>query len=77
MSNLLLLLINFICRSTVVDEFKDVVQHTLVHMHIPFSFDSDIVRLYFGKNHDRNVSYNEFTQLVNVRYSVFDSKQSM
>ncbi|KAI0233277.1 Calcium-binding mitochondrial carrier protein Aralar1 [Lamellibrachia satsuma] len=47
------------------DEFKDVVQHTLVHMHIPFSFDSDIVRLYFGKNHDRNVSYNEFTQLVN------------
>jgi len=47
-----------------------VVEHTLVHMHLPFSFSSDFVRLYFGKKLDRHVSYNEFTQLLNVSASV-------
>jgi solute carrier family 25 aspartate/glutamate transporter 12/13 len=46
------------------DEFEDVLRHTELHAHIPFNFDSHFIRMHFGKDHKRNVSYTEFTQLL-------------
>uniref|UniRef100_T1JI93 EF-hand domain-containing protein n=1 Tax=Strigamia maritima TaxID=126957 RepID=T1JI93_STRMM len=47
-----------------VDEFEDVVKQTVLHHRIPFDFESDFVKLYFGKEKKRAVSYSEFSQFL-------------
>uniref|UniRef100_A0A4D5RA99 Calcium-binding mitochondrial carrier protein Aralar1 n=1 Tax=Scolopendra viridis TaxID=118503 RepID=A0A4D5RA99_SCOVI len=46
------------------DEFEDVIQQTVLHQRIPFNLDSDFVKLYFGKDRKRAVSYVEFSQFL-------------
>jgi len=48
------------------DEFEDVLRHTVLNNHIPFDFDSHFVRMHFGKDRQRSISYAEFTQLLHV-----------
>ena len=37
---------------------------TLLHARLPFPFDSPFVRLYFGRNGERAVSFPEFAQFL-------------
>ena len=52
----------------VSEEFEFVLKQTEVHNAIPFDFNTDCARLYFGKNRQRRVTYAEFTQLLFVRH---------
>ena len=49
-----------------LDEFEDVLSHTTLHYKHPFNFNSDFIKLHFGRKKQRNVSYGEFTQLIHV-----------
>ncbi|XP_005095774.2 calcium-binding mitochondrial carrier protein Aralar2 [Aplysia californica] len=46
------------------DEFEDIIKHTTLNAKIPFNFESDFIRLHFGKDKSRKVTYPEFTQLI-------------
>ncbi|KAK3106010.1 hypothetical protein FSP39_010838 [Pinctada imbricata] len=46
------------------DEFEDIIKHTTLQHHLPFNFDCDFIKLHFGKDKSRKVSYSEFTQLL-------------
>ncbi|XP_071826693.1 electrogenic aspartate/glutamate antiporter SLC25A13, mitochondrial-like isoform X1 [Apostichopus japonicus] len=46
------------------DEFKGVYSATEVHKEIPFNFDCRFVRLHFGQNKKKELSYEEFTQFL-------------
>lgn len=46
------------------DEFQDILKHTTLYQSIPFNFESEFIRLHFGKDKSRKVSYSEFTQLI-------------
>lgn len=45
-------------------EFEHVIKHTLLHEKIPFNFNSEFMRLHFGKDKQRFVSYAEFSQVI-------------
>ena len=53
------------------DEFEDVLQHTELNDRIPFDFDSHFIRMHFGKDRQRNISYAEFTQLLHVCWCTY------
>ncbi|XP_041371457.1 calcium-binding mitochondrial carrier protein Aralar2-like [Gigantopelta aegis] len=46
------------------DEFEDIIKHTTLNRKIPFDFNSDFIKLHFGADKKRRVSYAEFTQLI-------------
>ncbi|PRD32489.1 UNVERIFIED_CONTAM: aralar1 [Trichonephila clavipes] len=46
------------------DEFEEIIKHTTLHEQIPFNFGSEFLRLHFGGDRKREISYNEFTQLL-------------
>ncbi|GFR64060.1 calcium-binding mitochondrial carrier protein Aralar1, partial [Elysia marginata] len=46
------------------DEFEDLIKHTTLHAHIPFNFESEFIKLHFGRDKSRKVTYQEFTQLI-------------
>ena len=50
----------------VSDEFEYVLKQTEVHKAIPFNFNTEFTRMYFGKERQRPVTYAEFTQLIFV-----------
>jgi len=50
----------------VVDEFEDVLRHTELFARFPFDFESNFIRMQFGKDKSRPVNYIEFTQLLRV-----------
>lgn len=37
---------------------------TSLHKSIPFPFESDFVKLYFGRKRDRDITYAEFSQFL-------------
>ncbi|XP_066248454.1 calcium-binding mitochondrial carrier protein Aralar1 isoform X3 [Euwallacea similis] len=45
-------------------EFVEVMKKTELHQRIPFNMDAPFVQLYFGKNKQRLVTYNEFSQFL-------------
>uniref|UniRef100_A0AAR5Q5Q0 EF-hand domain-containing protein n=3 Tax=Dendroctonus ponderosae TaxID=77166 RepID=A0AAR5Q5Q0_DENPD len=45
-------------------EFVEVMKKTELHQRIPFNMDTPFVQLYFGKNKQRLVTYNEFSQFL-------------
>ncbi|GFY71627.1 calcium-binding mitochondrial carrier protein Aralar1 [Trichonephila inaurata madagascariensis] len=47
-----------------IDEFEEIIKHTTLHEQIPFNFGSEFLRLHFGGDRKREISYNEFTQLL-------------
>ncbi|CAH8548330.1 unnamed protein product [Dicrocoelium dendriticum] len=46
------------------DDFREVLESTLPNVSIPFDFDCDFVSLHFGKDRKRQVSSEDFTQLI-------------
>ncbi|ESO94306.1 hypothetical protein LOTGIDRAFT_232539 [Lottia gigantea] len=46
------------------EEFESIIKHSTLNSKMPFNFDSDFIRLHFGKDKKRKISYNEFTQLL-------------
>ena len=49
-----------------VDNFEEVMKFTTLHQRIPFDLDSEFVKLYFGRDKKRLVSYSEFSQFLHV-----------
>ncbi|KAF2894245.1 hypothetical protein ILUMI_11928 [Ignelater luminosus] len=45
-------------------EFVEVMLKTELHQRIPFNMESPFVQLYFGKDKNRVISYNEFSQFL-------------
>jgi len=46
------------------DEFAAIISHSPIYQKIPFNYDSDFIKLYFGKEKSRQISYNEFSQFL-------------
>ena len=47
-----------------LDEFVGILSKTTLHQKIPFNFDCDFVKLYFGKEGKRDITYSEFSQFL-------------
>ncbi|XP_041700275.1 calcium-binding mitochondrial carrier protein Aralar1 isoform X3 [Coregonus clupeaformis] len=43
---------------------QDIFSQTTVHHHIPFNWDCEFIRLHFGNDRKKNLSYLEFTQFL-------------
>lgn len=50
-----------------VENARDIFSQTTVHHHIPFNWDCEFIRLHFGNNRQKQLSYLEFTQFLQVR----------
>jgi solute carrier family 25 (mitochondrial aspartate/glutamate transporter), member 12/13 len=48
------------------DEFVEVMKKTTLNQRIPFDMNGGFVKLYFGKEKKRVVSYAEFSQFLHV-----------
>ncbi|XP_076758281.1 calcium-binding mitochondrial carrier protein Aralar1 isoform X6 [Xylocopa sonorina] len=46
------------------DEFVEVMRKTELHRRMPFNMDSSFIKLYFGKDKKRLISYAEFSQFL-------------
>ncbi|KAJ8676391.1 hypothetical protein QAD02_012178 [Eretmocerus hayati] len=46
------------------DEFAEVIKKTVLHQRMPINMDSDFIKLYFGKDKKRLISYAEFSQFL-------------
>jgi len=46
------------------ENFESVMKQTTLNQQIPFDLDGEFVRLYFGKEKQRHVSYSEFSQFL-------------
>ena len=46
------------------EEFTQIIKETTLHAKTPFPFDSDFVKLYFGRKKNRSVTYAEFAQFL-------------
>ncbi|XP_049583456.1 electrogenic aspartate/glutamate antiporter SLC25A12, mitochondrial [Syngnathus scovelli] len=43
---------------------RDILSQTAVHHHIPFNWDCEFIRLHFGHDRSKKLSYTEFTQFL-------------
>ncbi|KAM7407454.1 hypothetical protein PAMA_003263 [Pampus argenteus] len=43
---------------------RDIFSQTTVHHHIPFNWDCEFIRLHFGHERNKHLSYTEFTQFL-------------
>uniref|UniRef100_A0A8D0A872 Solute carrier family 25 member 12 n=1 Tax=Sander lucioperca TaxID=283035 RepID=A0A8D0A872_SANLU len=46
------------------DNVRDIFSQTTVHHHIPFNWDCEFIRLHFGHDRKKRISYLEFTQFL-------------
>uniref|UniRef100_A0A8C8A3A6 Solute carrier family 25 member 12 n=1 Tax=Oryzias sinensis TaxID=183150 RepID=A0A8C8A3A6_9TELE len=46
------------------ENVRDIFSQTTVHHHIPFNWNCDFIRLHFGHERSKNLSYAEFTQFL-------------
>ncbi|XP_067108634.1 electrogenic aspartate/glutamate antiporter SLC25A12, mitochondrial-like isoform X2 [Osmerus mordax] len=46
------------------DNARDIFSQTTVHHHIPFNWDCEFIRLHFGHDRKKRLSYLEFTQFL-------------
>ncbi len=51
------------------ENVRDIFSQTTVHHHIPFNWDCEFIRLHFGHDSKKHLSYLEFTQFLQVRRS--------
>uniref|UniRef100_A0A3B5AXY7 Calcium-binding mitochondrial carrier protein Aralar2-like n=1 Tax=Stegastes partitus TaxID=144197 RepID=A0A3B5AXY7_9TELE len=49
---------------TTFEDVKQVFSQTTIHQHIPFNWDCEFIRLHFGTQRDKQLSYGEFTQFL-------------
>lgn len=61
-----LCLYSLLPRFTVSENVRDIFSQTTVHHHIPFNWDCEFIRLHFGHERNKNLSYTEFTQFLQV-----------
>jgi len=47
-----------------LEEFIGILSKTTLHQKIPFNYDCDFVKLYFGKEGKRDITYSEFSQFL-------------
>lgn len=67
----------YILFSQIAGEFVEVMQKTVLHQKMPFNMDSSFIKLYFGKDKQRLISYAEFSQFLHVSillYCILDCK---
>ncbi|KAM4668177.1 electrogenic aspartate/glutamate antiporter SLC25A12, mitochondrial isoform 2-T10 [Amazona ochrocephala] len=43
---------------------KEIFEQTIIHLHIPFNWDCEFIRLHFGHNRKKHLNYSEFTQFL-------------
>lgn len=46
------------------DEFSDVIHNTELNKRLPFDMDNQFIKLYFGNDKKRSMSYSEFSQFL-------------
>jgi len=46
------------------EEFHAILSQTTLHQILPFNYESDFLKLYFGKNKERQITYHEFSQFL-------------
>ncbi|KAK2906088.1 electrogenic aspartate/glutamate antiporter SLC25A12, mitochondrial-like isoform X1 [Channa argus] len=46
------------------ENVRDIFSQTTVHHHIPFNWDCEFIRLHFGHERNKHLSYTEFTQFL-------------
>jgi len=46
------------------EEFLGILSKTTLHQKIPFNYDCDFIKLYFGKDKQRQITYSEFSQFL-------------
>ncbi|XP_050406141.1 electrogenic aspartate/glutamate antiporter SLC25A13, mitochondrial [Patella vulgata] len=46
------------------EDFENIINHTTLSSKMPFNFNSEFIRLHFGNDKKRKISYMEFTQLI-------------
>ncbi|XP_026150358.1 calcium-binding mitochondrial carrier protein Aralar1 isoform X1 [Mastacembelus armatus] len=46
------------------ENVRDIFSQTTVHHHIPFNWDCEFIRLHFGHDRNKHLSYMEFTQFL-------------
>ncbi|RWS05155.1 Calcium-binding mitochondrial carrier protein Aralar1-like protein [Dinothrombium tinctorium] len=46
------------------DEFEEIIKATTLHEKIPFDFKGEFMRLHFGEDRKRTVTYEEFSQVL-------------
>uniref|UniRef100_A0A667ZE25 Solute carrier family 25 member 12 n=1 Tax=Myripristis murdjan TaxID=586833 RepID=A0A667ZE25_9TELE len=49
---------------TFPENVRDIFSQTTVHHHIPFNWDCEFIRLHFGHDRKKHLSYAEFTQFL-------------
>eukprot|EP00062_Callorhinchus_milii_P018970 gi/632973020/ref/XP_007902945.1/ PREDICTED: calcium-binding mitochondrial carrier protein Aralar2 [Callorhinchus milii] len=48
----------------IFDDVKQIFGQTVIHQHIPFNWNSEFVELYFGKQRQKRLTYQEFTRFL-------------
>nr|XP_056717093.1 electrogenic aspartate/glutamate antiporter SLC25A12, mitochondrial [Euleptes europaea] len=46
------------------ENVKEIFGQTIIHHHIPFNWDCEFIRLHFGHNRKKHLTYSEFTQFL-------------
>ena len=59
------------------ENVRDIFSQTTVHHHIPFNWDCEFIRLHFGHDGKKDLSYLEFTQFLQVRWLYTDTHWSV
>ena len=49
-----------------LDNFKDVISQTKINQVIAFNFNCDFITNHFGKDKQKQINYQEFSQLIHV-----------
>ncbi|XP_069839016.1 electrogenic aspartate/glutamate antiporter SLC25A12, mitochondrial isoform X2 [Dendropsophus ebraccatus] len=49
---------------TECENVKEIFGQTMIHHHIPFNWDCEFIRLHFGHNRKKHLSYLEFTEFL-------------
>lgn len=61
--------------SVCLENVRDIFSQTTVHHHIPFNWDCEFIRLHFGHDRTKHLSYLEFTQFLQVTHTLTDVSQ--
>ena len=59
----------------IIDDFKEILSHTTLNQLIPFDFESDFVTNLFGKDKQRQINYQEFSQIIHVLFNLIFIKK--
>lgn len=55
------------------EEFAEVIKKTTLHAKVPFDLNGGFIKLYFGKDKRRVVTYAEFSQFLHVSEALLEA----